>query len=311
MPRKSEVQESISNLSMGLIEHGLTLLQTHSFPVYKKNIDQRDPPFAPTEFTPSAIAILLMSAGLDYHLARLKWLRDVAPHDPPLPYPIYFNNWKVGEALSKKITKLLIRKNEARLKEQLIELTIVRDSVAHPRLYLVKQARRSDLSFCSPRAELSPGAELRPKALMRKLKGSERTKSLRLPFVPSWISYPDAVVCVLVLHRFLNLLEIKYGNPYAWVGHFSIRNEPSGFFKDSTKTWLTLSMDEWVRTFFHSLSQDDQGRVRKRLGRDFSKYLQKILPRPRIGRGTLSDVIRNRQNPPKIAFLHKAPPWPI
>lgn len=205
----------------------------------------------------------------------------------------------------------MIQKNERSLKEQLVELTIVRDSVAHPRLYLIKQAMHSDFSFNKPRAELSRGAELRPKALRSKLKGSERTKSLRLPLVSSWISYPDAVVCALVLHRFLNLLEIKYGNPYEWVGHFSIRNEPSGFFKDSTKTWLTLSMDEWVRAFFYSLSQDDQDRVRKRLGRDFSKYLQKILPRPRIGGGTLSDVIRNRQNPPKIAFLHKAPPWPI
>jgi len=92
MPRKSKVQESISNLSKGLIEHGLTLLQTHAFPVYKKNIDQRDPPFASTEFTPSAIAIVLISSGLDYHLARLKWFRDVAPHDPPsFPYPTYFN----------------------------------------------------------------------------------------------------------------------------------------------------------------------------------------------------------------------------
>jgi hypothetical protein len=308
MPRNS--QESISNLSMGLIEHGLTILQTRSFPVYQKNIAQRDPPFASTESTPSSIAILLMSSGLDYHLARLKWLRDVAPHDSPLSYPTYFN-WQVGEALSQKITRLLIQKNETRLKEQLIELTIVRDSVAHPRLYLVRQAMRSDLSFCRPRAELSPGAELRPKALMRKLKGSERTKSLRLPLVSSWISYPDAVVCVLVLHRFLNLLEIKYGNPYAWVGRFSIRNEPSGFFKDSTKTRLTLSMDEWARAFFHSLSQDDQERVRKRLGRDFSKYLHKILPRFRFGRGTFSDVIRIRENPLKIAFLHKAPPWPI
>jgi len=295
---------------MGLIEHGLTILQTRSFPVYQKNIAQRDPPFASTESTPSAIAILLMSSGLDYHLARLKWFRDVAPYKPPLPYPTYFN-WNIGDSLSGKISKLLIQRNERSLKEQLVELTIVRDSVAHPRLYLVKQAMRSDLSFCSPRAKLSPGAELRPKALMRKLKGSERTKSLRLPLVSSWISYPDAVVCVLVLHRFLNLLEIKYGNPYAWVGRFNIRNEPSGFFKDSTKTRLSLSMDEWARAFFHSLSQDDQERVRKRLGRDFSKYLHKILPRLEFGRGTFSDVIRIRKNPPKIAFLHKAPPWSI
>lgn len=310
MPRKSEVQESISNLSMGLIEHGLTLLQTHSFPVYKKNIDQRDPPFAPTEFTPSAIAILLMTSGLDYHLARLKWLRDVAPHDSPFPYPTYFN-WKVGEALSQKITKILIQKNEMRLKEQLIELTIVRDSVAHPRLYLVKQAMRADLSYCSPRAELSPGADLRPKALLRKLKGSERTKALRLPLVSSWISYPDAVICVLVLHRFLNLLERKYGNPYAWVGNFFVRNDPAGFFKDTDKTRLSVSMGKWAVAFFESLSQDDQQRVRKRLGRNFSTYLHKALPRLRFERGTVSDIIRVMQNPPKVAFFHKAPPWPI
>ena len=147
---------------MGLIEHALTILQIRAFPVYQKNITQRDPPFAPTEYTPSAIAILLMSSGLDYHLARLKGFRDVAPHDPPLLYPTYFH-WNIGDALSEKITRLLIQKTEKRLKEQLIELTIVRDSVAYPRLYLVKQAMRSDLSYCRPRAKLSPGAELRKK----------------------------------------------------------------------------------------------------------------------------------------------------
>ena len=310
MPRKSEVQESISNLSMGLIEHGLTQLQTHSFPIYKKNIDQRDPPFAYTEFTPSAIAILLMSAGLDYHLARLKWFRDITPHTPPLPYPTYFN-WNIGDPLSGKISKLLIQRNERCLKEQLVELTIVRDSVAHPRLYLIKQPMHSDFSFSKPQAELSRGAELRPKALLRKLKGSERTKSLRLPLVSSWISYPDAVTCVLVLHRFLNLLERKYGNPYAWVGNFFVRNDPAGFFKDTDKTRLSVSMGEWAAAFFESLSQDDQQRVRKRLGRNFSTYLHKALPRLRFGRGTVSDITRVMQNPPKAAFLHKAPPWPI
>ena len=242
---------------MGLIEHGLTILQTRSFPVYQKNIAQRDPPFASTESTPSAIAILLMSSGLDYHLARLKWFRDVAPYKPPLPYPTYFN-WNIGDSLSGKISKLLIQRNERSLKEQLVELTIVRDSVAHPRLYLIKQAMHSDFSFSKPRAELLRGAELRHKALRRKLKGSERTKSLRLPLVSSWIGYPDAVICVLVLYRFLNLLERKYGNPYAWVGNLFVRNNPTGFFKDTEETKLCVSMGEWVAAFFESLSQDDQ-----------------------------------------------------
>lgn len=310
MPRKPEVQESISNLSMGLIEHGLSLLQTRSFPVYKKNIDQRDPPFASTESTPSAIAILLMSSGLDYHLARLKWLRDITLHTPTLPYPTYFN-WKTGDPLPEKITKLLIQKNERRLKEQLIELTIVRDSVAHPRLYLVKQAMRSDLSFSIQRAELSSDTKLRNKAKDRKLNGSERTKSLRLPFVPSWISYPDAVTCVLVLHRFLNLLEAKYGNPYAWVGRFYIRNTPVGFFNGENRPGLSLSMEEWVSAFFHSLSHDDQVRVKKKLGKGYSKYLHKSLPRLRFGKGTVTDIVRAMSNPPKPAFLKKHPPWPI
>ena len=134
-------------------------------------------------------------------------------------------------------------KNERSLKEQLVELTIVRDSVAHPRLYLVKQAMHSDFSFSKPRAELLRGAELRHKAFRRKLKGSERTKSLRLPLVSSWIGYPDAVICVLVLYRFLNLLERKYGNPYAWVGNFFVRNNPTGFFKDTEETKLCVSME--------------------------------------------------------------------
>lgn len=295
---------------MGLIEHGLTLLQTRSFPVYQKNITQRDPPFAPTEFTPAAIAILLINSGIDYHLARLKWLRDIAPHDPPLSYPTYFN-WKIGDPLAEKIKKLLVQKNEQRLKEQLIDLNIVRDSVAHPRLYLIRQAILPDLGFGGARAQLPPGETLLDKTQKRKLKGSERTKMLRLPLVPSWISYPDAVACVLVMHRFLNLLEWKYGNPYAWVGNFFVPHIPIGFFPNTDKTRLNVSMQEWAAAFFQSLSQEDQQRIKKRLGRHLSKYLHKSLPRLRYGKGTVTDILRTMQDPPKPAFLTKAPPWPI
>ncbi len=310
MPRHSEVQESISNLSKGLIEHGFTLLQTRAFPVYKKNIDHRDPPFASTESSPSAAAILLMASGLDYHLARLKWLRDIVPHNPPLPYPTYFN-WEIGSSLFHKIERLLIQRKERRLREQLIELTIARDSVAHPKLYFIRQAIRADLSFSTAHAALSPGAEHRQKALDRKLKRSEHTKSLRLPLVPSWISYPDAVVCLLVLHRFLNLLEAKYGNPYAWVGHFNIRNEPAGFFADNTRPRLSVSMEDWTNAFFRSLSEDDQRRAIRRLRGNVSQYLRKPSPHLRLGKGRISDILRAMQNPTQPAFLKKAPPWPL
>lgn len=292
MPRQSQVQESISNLSMGLIENGLTLLQTQAFPVYKKNIDHRDPPFAYTEFTPSAIAVLLMTSGLDYHLAHLNWLRDIAPHQSPLPYPTYFN-WKISDSLSEKVSTLLIQRNERRLKEQLVELTIVRDSVAHPKLYSIRRTMRANLSYSRPNAALASGAKLDQKALQRKLKSSERTKSLRLPLVPSWISYPDAVAGILVLHRFLNLLERKYGNPYAWMGQFFVRDEPLGFFRNGDRTKLMVSMQEWAKAFFYSLSQDDQQRIRKKLGRDFFKYLHKGLPRLRYGKGTVTDIVRS------------------
>jgi hypothetical protein len=301
MARKSQTQESITNLSMDLIEHGLSLIQSSAFSVYQRNIDQRDPPFAHGEFAPSAIAVLLLSSGLDYHLARLKYFRDVYPHKPPLPHTPYFN-WKIRDSLSGKIEKLLIKRNERRLREQLIEITIMRDSVAHPKLY--------DLSFGRQSAQLSAGAEHREKALRRKLKRSERTKSLRLPLVPTWISYPDVVVCALVLNRFLNLLEATYGNPYAWVGGFSVRNEPAGFFKDwGDKTRRNISMEEWVQGLFDSLSPADQARVNKRLGANVARYIRKRQSHHRIGKGSVLNILRAMQSPPKPEFLRKPPPW--
>ena len=105
MKEQPYTQESISNLSFGLIENALSGLQREAYPVYLKNIARRAPPFAHGEFTPSGIAILLMMSGLDFHLARLKYLRDLTPHRPPLPHTPYFN-WKVDDALSRKIQKI-------------------------------------------------------------------------------------------------------------------------------------------------------------------------------------------------------------
>jgi hypothetical protein len=72
--------------------------------------------------------------------------------------------------------------------------------------------------------------------------------------VPTWIRYVDKVVCILVLTRFLNLLEYKYGNPYACVGGFSVRNDPADFFHGwGDKTRRSMSMEKWARAFFDSL----------------------------------------------------------
>ena len=74
----SNLQESLSNISMGLIESGLELLQTKAYPAYKRNADRGGPPFAYPEYMNAGIAVLLMTSGLDYHLARLKCMRDFA-----------------------------------------------------------------------------------------------------------------------------------------------------------------------------------------------------------------------------------------
>lgn len=305
---KSKAQESISILSMDLISHAFEMVQRRAFPVYQKNIDQRDPPFAHGEFGPCAIAILLLTSGLDYHLARLKYLRDETRHKPPLPYTPYFN-WRIDDFLHTKIERLLIKRTEKRLKEQLIELTIMRDSVAHPKVYLIRHLMRPDYSVTKQKATFS-GSVHRPKVLKRKLTRSERTRSLRLPLVPNWISYPDIVVCILVLNRFLNLLEQRYGNPYAWIGGFSVRNDPLDFFHGwGDKTRRHIPLEEYTRAFFDSLSRADQQKVQKRLGTEASKYIHKRQFHPKIGKGTMVDILRVLQNPPKPEFLKKAPPW--
>jgi hypothetical protein len=296
---------------MDLIVHALGLIQRESLPVYLRNIDQRDPPFAHGEFAPSAIAILLMTSGLDYHLARLKYLRDVLPHKPPLPHTPYFN-WSIGDSLPEKIDKLLHKRTEKRLKEQLIELTIMRDSVAHPKLYLVRRFMRPDYTSTPEIARLAGGEKHRSKALQRKLKRSERTKTLRLPLVPSWISYVDIVICVLVLNRFLNLLEERYGNPYGWVGGLSVLNIPKGFFKDwGDTTRRSIPLSDWTQAFFNSLATSDQQNAHKRLGTAVSRYISKRqvrLPKMSI-KGSILKTIFELQNPPQPEFLRKPPPW--
>ncbi len=51
--------------------------------------------------------------------------------------------------------------------------------------------------------------------------------------VATWISYRDVVICLIIVSRFLHLLERKYGNPYAHMGRLFVQNTPDGF----SKTW--------------------------------------------------------------------------
>lgn len=285
------------------------MLQQRAFPVYKRNIDNRDPPFAHGEFGPSATAALLLTSALDYHLARLKWLRDIIVERPPLPYTPYFN-WEIDDFLTDKIEKLLHRPSEKRLREQLLELTSMRDSVAHPKLYIVKQLMTPDYSVTEQKAKLAAGVRHRKKTIARKLKRSERTASLRLPLVTTWISYVDMVLCVLIINRFLNLLQEKYGG-YAWLGGFSVQNVPQGFFHGwGTTTRKSVLLEEWAETFFNSLAPADQRSVEKRLGSRPSKYIQKHVQYPRIVKKVRKGGIQfELEDAPKPDFLRNPPPW--
>lgn len=310
MPRKKQFQESISNLSMGLINAAFKLLEGQALPIYRKNIDRRRPPVAGTENVPSAAAILLLNAGLDYHLCRLKYMRDIAQHSFPLPHTPYFN-WEIDDYLHEKISKLLIKQNENHLKEQLLEVTAIRDCVVHPKFYEIKEAFDADYNFTNTTAKLVPGSTLRSKARDRKMKHSELTRLLRLPFVPTWISYSDAVLCVLVLHRFLNLLERRYGN-YAALGSMFAESQFEDFFTGRrSKSRCLVEIDEWVNAFYNSLSSTDQERVNRTLGGAIHLYLKKKQPsHPRMRSIlTVSNIVKLIQNPRKPDFLRKPPPW--
>src|SRR6476661_8410212 len=113
MAPRAKAQEYITNLSNDLIMQALETVQHHAFPVYKRNADNRES-VAHGEFRPCAGALLLLTAGLDFHLARLKYFRDIAPHKKPLPHTPYFN-WEIGDFFTDKIEKLLIKPSEKRL----------------------------------------------------------------------------------------------------------------------------------------------------------------------------------------------------
>lgn len=276
---------------MDLMEHALELLQRRAFPAYKRNIDRRKPPLAHGEFGPSAAAALLLTSGLDYHLARVKWLCDIVVERPPLPHAPYFN-WKIDYYLPDKIERLLQGSTEKRLRNQLLEVTSMRDYVAHPKLYLVKQLWKSDDNVIEQSPKLATGVEHRKKTESRKQKRFERTASLRLPLVTTWISYVDMVLCVLVITRFVNLLQEKCDYRGS-LGSFSVRNDPTGFFHDwGSTTRKSILLEEWVQAFFNSLSPADQQLVQKRLGTKPSKYIQK-----RISSALIPE------------FLRKPPPW--
>ena len=157
-------------------------------------------------------------------------------------------------------------------------MTVCRDAIVHPRFYTITHSWGADFEDSTVRAKLPPGITHWPKAIKNKMQRKEFSKFLKLPLVPTWVSYVDAVVCILVLHRLLGLLERRYGNPYGWVGGITA-------YPEDTKNLFTgwnwrqshpRELEEWVKAFFDSLSATDQDKVEKRLGGNVKLYIQKM-----------------------------------
>jgi hypothetical protein len=123
---------------MGLVNEAFRTLLCTALPIYRKNMDRDRPPIAGQENIGSSVALMTLLTGVDHHLARLKYLRDIADHTPPLLHTPYFN-WEVDTALSAKVNKLLFRKGEARLCNQLIELTACRDAIVHCKVHTIRE----------------------------------------------------------------------------------------------------------------------------------------------------------------------------
>ena len=136
-----------------------------------------------------------------------------------------------------------------------------------------------------------------------------------MPLVPTWLSYVDAVICILVLHRFLNLVESRYGNPYGWIGGMMAYEREA---KDLFTGWnwedhFPSELREWVQAFYKSLSPDDQERIRRRLGGKVSHYLAKQKTRIKWSktstRKSLAEIFAVKTTK-KPSFLFSPPPKP-
>lgn len=271
---RSRRSESISVQSFQLIEAAFALLYLKALPVYTLFSGRQRPPISGPENANSSAAIVLLTAGLDSHLCRLKYLHDVAPRQrsesnrSPLPF-------RLDDALSIKIMHLMTKKRDVKLKEELIEITICRDIIVHPKIYLEERTYQK-WEITKMTSRLASGIQLRQKQLDHMLKRLPLTRRLRLNLVPTWISYVDAVVCILVINRFLKLLQSRYGFPYAYIGPvFADPDEIRALFRGwNFEESEPDRLADWSAAFYKSLSQNDQIVVRRVLRGTFSRYLQ-------------------------------------
>ncbi len=112
---------------------------------------------------------------------------------------------------------------------------------------------------------LVPGVKLSEKTKNAKMKRKDVTKVLRIPLVPTWIGYADAVIAVFVIYRLLMTLEARYGNSYISSAELSrYARRAKHLFGDLE--WpkdYRGTLKDWILAFYESLSAQDRARVDK------------------------------------------------
>jgi len=267
-------QESISNLSLDLIDTAFLLLCEHALPAYKQHINSSRPPVDGRENATSAAAIVMLLSGLDYHLCWLKYSKETIKLKISPPHAPIFS-WSFDDYLVVKVRGLLTRRTERGLLAQIIEITACRDSIIHPKIYTITHVFDADFNIKHMKGCLVPGAKLRNKTKSVKMKRKDATKLLKIPLVPTWIGYADAVLSVFVVYRLFLTLEIRYGKSYMPSAVLSrYARKAKHLFGDLE--WpkdYRGTLQEWISAFYKSLSIRDQEKVAKVLGGEFIPIL--------------------------------------
>lgn len=259
--------EVISNLSLDLIETAFLLLCEYALPAYKQKINLPRPPIDSKENSTSVSAIVTLLAGLDFHLCWLKYSKDaLKPITTPPSSPFF--SWNIDDYLVDKVTKLLPRRTERSLLSQVLEITACRDAIIHPKFYTISHIFDAESNMKRMVDRLVPGIKLRPKMVNAKMKNKNLTKKLKIPLVPTWISYADAVIAVFVVYRFLMILEARHGRSYissAQLSRYARRAKHLFGDLEWPKDYQGTFLD-WLSAFYGSLSPSDRVRVDKTQG---------------------------------------------
>lgn len=209
---------------------------------------------APMENEASALAITQLAIGLESFLNSQAFYRNQKD----------FNTYS---QISKKIGKI-IEKPYPLLEKLLVELSVVRDSLAHGHLWIKTRERdKNDFSIKSIRSYLWKPfkAKLQPKYLDSVNGSIKRTRIAKLAVIPVDVGFLDAVQALLIVSKTVQLCLDDKGNgwkplfyPYKQVGFYLetikvMRNNPK----------IDQDLCGWEKYFRDYLHEPDASAYRK------------------------------------------------